>query len=65
MKKLNILFLYSILIFNFCKSDILKCGEEEIENCSICGEGDTCNICKDKHFQFFNNLFCLPCNDPI
>ena len=65
MKALNFLILFSVLIWISCKSDTLKCGEEEIENCSKCGEGDTCSVCKDKHFQFFNNLLCLPCNDPI
>ena len=46
-----------ILNFSFNK----KCGEEEIENCNKCGNG-TCIECDPKHFLFFNNLLCLPCD---
>ena len=67
MKNSIILILYFIL-FLFSKSIALKCGEEEIENCAKCGEGDkanTCIECNEKHFLFFNNLLCLPCDHPI
>ena len=60
----NFLILCSLFIFSFG----LKCGEEEIENCEICGTGDnlnSCTKCIDKHFLFFNNLYCLPCNHKI
>ena len=68
MKKLSILILCSILSLFYSKSNFLKCGEEEIENCVKCGTGDkanTCIECKEKHFLFFNNLYCIPCNDPL
>ena len=48
----NFLILCSLLVFSFG----LKCGEEEIENCEICGTGEninTCTKCIDKHFLFF------------
>ena len=60
MIKINLI-LYSIFITTFG----LKCGEEEIENCEVCATGEnlnTCDKCIDKHFLFFNNLYCLPCN---
>ena len=51
-------FILTIIIrFSFNK----KCGEEEIENCDKCGNG-TCIECEPKHFLFFNNLLCLPCD---
>ena len=67
MKSKNILLLYYILSLIICKSNALKCGEEEIDNCLQCGTGEasnTCLKCKDKHFLFFNNMFCIPCDDP-
>lgn len=62
-----IILLYS-LIFLLGSTIPLKCGEEEIENCKECGKGDKlskCIKCIDKYFPFFNNLICLPCDDPI
>ena len=67
MKIFSILILCSILSLFYFKSNILKCAEEEIENCEKCGTGDkanTCIECKDNHFLFFNNLYCIPCDDP-
>ena len=64
-KKIFILYIFYIISF-FNISYTLKCGKEDIENCLECGSGDKANeciICKDKHFLFFNNLYCLPCND--
>ena len=55
---ITILILIIVLSFSFN----LKCGEEEIEHCEECGEGNTCIKCEDKHFLFFNNLLCLPCD---
>lgn len=58
-------FLLSILITLIFT---LKCDEEEIDNCIECGIGEnsgTCSKCKDMHFLFFNNLLCLPCDDPL
>ena len=59
-------FLILISLFNIIHSEVLKCGDKEIENCEQCGTGEnsnTCIKCKDKHFLFFNNLYCLPCAD--
>ena len=53
--------LTTLLSFSFN----LKCGEEEIDHCLECGKGEnstTCIKCEDKHFLFFNNLLCLPCD---
>ena len=64
--KVRLLILLSIL--NIFFGAILKCGEEVIENCIKCDNEerkDTCSLCKPNHFQFFNNLFCLPCDDEI
>ena len=55
-----------LFIFVVNKSDILKCGEEKIENCIECGKGEasnTCAKCKDKYFLFFHNLYCVECNN--
>ena len=49
------------------QSQALKCDEETIDHCTKCGTGqnsDSCSTCDNKYFQFFNNLLCLPCNDP-
>ena len=68
MKNPNILIFCFILNLIYFKSNSLKCGGEEIENCEKCGTGEkanTCIECKDKYFLFFNNLYCIPCNDPL
>ena len=64
--KVNYLLL--LLLFNFLLNPIqgLKCAERTIDHCTKCDTGensDSCSICEDKYFQFFNNLLCLPCND--
>ena len=46
----------------------LKCGEEEIEHCiqySTEENSDSCAICEENYFLFFNNLLCLPCDHDI
>ena len=68
MTTLNTFLLFCILSLVFCRFDVMKCGDEVIENCHKCGTGDkknTCAQCKDKHFPFFNDLFCIPCDDPL
>ena len=68
MKLLYIFILFLISSFLFCGTDALKCGENEISNCIECGIGEnasTCISCEDKHFLFFHNLLCLPCDDPL
>ena len=68
MKLLYIFQLFLISSFLFCGIDALKCGENEIANCVECGVGEnesTCISCEDKHFLFFHNLLCLPCDDPL
>ena len=53
-----------ILVIN--KTSVLKCGEEQIDNCLECGKGElsnTCAKCKDKYFLFFHNLYCVACNN--
>ena len=67
MKKTLVIFsLLFILVIN--ETDVLKCGEEKIENCLECGEGEasnTCAKCKDNYFLFFHNLYCVACNNAI
>ena len=68
MKKINLLIFYSFLSLILCASHALKCGKEKIENCTKCGTGDSvnsCGQCNDKYFPVINNLYCLPCGDPI
>ena len=65
MKKSFLIF-SCLLILVINKSDILKCGEEKIENCLECGKGEqsnTCAKCKDKYFLFFHNLYCVECDN--
>ena len=59
------IFFFSLLILS---SYNLLCGEEEIQHCIKCGEGensDSCEQCEDKYFPFLNNVLCLPCDDPL
>ena len=67
MKKTLVIFsLLFVLVIN--ETDVLKCGEEKIENCVECGEGEasnTCAKCKDNYFLFFHNLYCVACNNAI
>ena len=63
-KKIFIFSCLLILILN--RTDILKCGGENIENCIECGKGEesnTCAKCKDKYFLFFHNLYCVACDN--
>ena len=60
-----LLFFFSLLIISAYN---LLCGEEEIEHCIRCGEGensDSCEECEDKYFPFLNNVLCLPCDNPL
>ena len=57
----------SLLVFIFLISKILnlQCGDENIENCLVCGTGEnnnTCAKCADNHFLFLFNYLCLPCD---
>ena len=48
-------------------SQALKCHEETIDHCTKCDTGensDSCSSCESKYFLFFNNLLCLPCDNP-
>ena len=67
MKEIFLIIFY-LLNFITNKQEVLKCGEQFIENCLKCGAGenkDSCVLCKPNHFLFFHNLFCLPCDDEI
>ena len=65
----KIIFMLIYLIYSISsKSEVLQCGDQQIKDCEKCGSGnvsDTCIQCKDKHFLFFNNYYCLPCDDPL
>ena len=50
----------------FITKEDIKCNENTIKNCRKCKTGensDSCEVCDDKYFPFFSDLFCLPCND--
>ena len=57
MKLYFLIFLTQIINF--------KCFENTIKNCEVIDEinQNRCEKCEDKHFLFFNNLLCLPCDD--
>lgn len=46
----------------------LTCDGKTIDHCIKCDTGensDSCSTCDSGYFQFFNNLLCMKCNDPI
>ena len=52
----------------FVGSEILTCGEEQINNCKECGkdlQSNSCATCEVEHFPLLENLLCIPCDDPI
>ena len=62
-EKILLFFCLIVLVGN---KYVLKCGEEEIENCVECGKGEasnTCAKCKDKYFPFFHGLYCVECDN--
>ena len=69
MTKAKEVLIFIYLIYSVSSiSDVLKCGDQQIKDCEKCGSGDasnTCIQCKDKHFLFFHNYYCLPCDDPL
>ena len=68
MGKLNNFLFLCFLSLLSSRTFVKKCGDEVIENCAQCGtddKADTCIECNDKHFLFFHNLFCIPCDDPL
>ena len=52
------LLLFIILILR------IKCFSHTIKNCEKLDENkNQCTKCKDNHFLFFHNVYCLPCDD--
>ena len=46
--------------------NVFECNASSIKNCEeskIIDDEEMCVKCKDKHFPFYNNLYCLPCDD--
>ena len=57
------IFLIYLLIF---KVNNLQCGNKEIDHCVECNiriDKNSCKRCEEKHFLFFDNSLCIPCND--
>ena len=57
------IFLICLLIF---KVNNLQCGNKEIDHCVECNiriDKNSCKRCEEKHFLFFDNSLCIPCND--
>ena len=68
MDKLTLIILILMFNFSILKQEVKKCGEEKIENCKVCGQGNesnSCAVCEDEHFPLLENLLCLPCNDSL
>ena len=62
----KILFVLCLLNFAFTAKEVVECDGKIINHCKKCNSGensDTCALCEDKYFSFFNDLLCLPCND--
>lgn len=58
MVNITYLIIYYLFLLLFSKSNTLKCGEKEIENCLQCGSGvnnNTCIKCIDKYLLFDDN----------
>ncbi len=61
-------FTIKFIILFFLISNVLplKCGENEIDNCLQCGEGENsskCSLCEDKYFLVLGGEKCISCND--
>ena len=68
MDKLILIILILMFNFSILKQEVKNCGEEKIENCKVCGQGNesnSCAVCEDEHFPLLENLLCLPCNDSL
>ena len=66
---MHVNFILTLIFFNSLLNSgqaSSKSDSKKIDHCLEYNTGensDSCSICEDKYFQFFNNLFCLPCND--
>ena len=63
MKKFVLFFLFVFLY----QVKLLDCRDVVIQNCESTTkeeDQDICIKCKDRHFLFFHNLYCIACNDP-
>ena len=64
MNKVSILYLLILILF-------LKNVDSQsniIQNCEVYGksaDSNTCSKCKNNHFLFFHNFYCLPCDDEL
>ena len=67
--KINSLIIFFILFTNLflIKTEPLKCGEEQIENCQECDTSNLneCAQCKTNYFPLLDNILCIACDDPI
>ena len=62
----NIITLFFLIFLNQLRN--FKCSKSSIENCEefeIINDEEFCTKCKDKHFPFFNNLYCFPCDNEL
>ena len=66
---MHVNFILTLIFFNSLLNSgqaSSKSDSKKIDHCleyNTRENSDSCSICEDKYFQFFNNLFCLPCND--
>ena len=68
MNKVFLILLILIINLSNERADVMKCGEEQINNCKECGKGEesnSCAVCEVDHFLLLENLLCIPCTDPI
>ena len=66
----EIILMSFVLILNLCfiKASSIKCGDQQIDNCKECGQGEesnTCTTCEVEYFPFFENKLCIRCDDSI
>ena len=59
MDKLTLIILILMFNFSILKQEVKKCGEEKIENCKVCGQGNesnSCAVCEDEYATFIRKF---------
>ena len=66
--KIQSLIKYVLLFSSFLIVVSLKCGENEIEGCSLCDSGKNsskCKTCSEKYFSALEGEKCIKCDDSL
>ena len=67
-KTITLIIFLLILKLSMIKANSIKCGDKEIDNCKVCGQGEeseSCATCEVEHFPVLDNLLCFACDDSI